>query len=71
MEGFGTCHSRHVTLKDLSGETPTHKSRDGMHTQGITRDHLDANTRGSLMSELWADTYLTQETEVLTTRLKS
>ena len=27
-------------------------------TQGITRDHLDANTRGSLMMELRAYTYL-------------
>ena len=35
------------------------------HTQGITRDRLDANTRGSLMTELRANTYLTQETEVV------
>ena len=39
-------------------------------TQGITGDHLDANTRGSLMTELWADKYLTQETEESTLRLK-
>ena len=32
-------------------------------TQGITGDRLDANTRGSLMTELRANTYLMQERE--------
>ena len=32
---------------------------------------FDANTRGSLMKELLADTCLTQETEESTTRLRS
>jgi hypothetical protein len=56
-------------LKDLCGKT--HLSHEIAYTQRITRNHLDANTRGSLMTELWADTYLTLETEVSTTRLRS
>jgi hypothetical protein len=50
---------------------PPLKSQDSAHTQGITRDCLDANTQGILMMELWANTYLTQETEESTLRLKS
>ena len=48
-----------------------HPSHEIACTQGITRDHLDANTQGSLMTELQANMYLTQETEELTLRLKS
>jgi hypothetical protein len=48
-----------------------HPSHEIARTQRIMRDHLATNTRGSLMSELRAHTYLMQETEVSTMRLKS
>jgi hypothetical protein len=41
------------------------------HTQRIRKDHLDANTGGSLMTEIWADAYLMQEIEESTMRLRS
>jgi hypothetical protein len=47
-----------------------HPSHEIAHTQRITRECLDANTRGSLMMELRANMYLMQETVVYTTRLK-
>jgi hypothetical protein len=49
----------------------SHPSHEIARTQRIMRNSLDANTRGSLMTELGADTYLTKETEVSTPRLKS
>jgi hypothetical protein len=47
-------------VKEPSGENP-HSIPDSVCTQRNRRDHLDANTQGSLMTELLADTYLTQE----------
>lgn len=38
-----------MLLKEPSGETP-HSIPNSARTQGITRDLLDANTRGSLMT---------------------
>jgi hypothetical protein len=56
-------------VKELSGEIPTqfpiwHASKESR------TDCLDVNTRGSLMVELWVETYLMQETVDSTTRLK-
>ena len=58
-------------LKEPNGETPTqlpiwHAPKNHEQT-----DCLDVNTRGSLMAELWVETYLTQETVDSTTRLGS
>lgn len=43
----------------------------GWRAPGSTRDRLDAKARGTLITELRANTYLTQEIEELTTRLRN
>jgi hypothetical protein len=57
-------------VKEPSGETPTQFPIQGAPKESRT-DRLDVNTRGSLMAELQVETYLTQETVDLTTRLES
>ena len=57
-------------MKETSGETPTQFPIQRAPKESRT-DRLDVNTRGSLMAELQVETYLTQETVDLTTRLES
>jgi hypothetical protein len=55
--------------------TPTlverERERERESTQRNMRILFAAKTRGSLMEELWVETYLTQETVDSTPRLKS
>jgi hypothetical protein len=58
------------TLKEPSGETPI-QFLIRCAPKASQKDCLDVITRGSLMVELWVETYLTQETVDSTTRLES
>ena len=58
-------------MKEPSGETPTQLPIRRAPKNQEQTDRLDVNTRGSLMAELWVETYLMQETVDLTTRLES
>lgn len=58
-------------MKERSGETPTQLPIQRAPKNHKQTDRLDVNTRGSLMVELRVETYLTQETVDLTTRLGS
>jgi hypothetical protein len=57
-------------MKEPSGGNP-HSVPDSVCTQKSQTDHLDVNTRGSLMAELQVETYLMQETVDSTMRLES
>ena len=61
----------HIGIERPQWGDPPLTSQDRAHTQGITRDCLDANTQGIFRMELWANTDLTPETEESTLRLKS
>ena len=58
-------------LKEPSGETPTQLPIRRAPKNHEQTDCLDVKTRGSLMAELWVETYLTQETVDSTMRLGS
>jgi hypothetical protein len=59
-------------MKEPSGDPPPTqfpiRCAPKSHKQNTTPD---VTTRGSLMAELWVETYLTQETVDLTPRLKN
>ena len=59
-----------MVVKEPIGETPTQFLICCAPKESRT-DHLDVNTRGSLMAELRVEMYLTQETMDSTTRLES
>ena len=71
--GVPGCHTKswwNLQMKDPSGETPTQVPRWCTPKESITRDRLDANTRGSLMTELQVDN-ISHAGEESTLRLKS
>ena len=53
-----------MLLKEPSGEPPTQFPIQRAPKES-RKDRLDVNTRGSLMMELWAYMYLTQEIVVV------